>query len=134
MRAVAAGLSLHYDSNRVRYLLHPAFALEIEVRTADRDKSLRLKSGYLAEVNYAVGVHETDRFYAYNAQRSAWMHYYDYDYQFDAPGLPVKVDFYQFYKGAETAKIKSDFQSWTLEEAFQTEGFNYLMPPERFEM
>lgn len=134
MRAVAAGLSLHYDSNRVRYLLHPAFALEIEVRTANRDKVLRLKTGYLAEVNYALGVHETDRFYAYNSQKSAWMHYYDYDYQFESPGLPVKVDFYQFYKGAETAKIKSDFQSWTLDEAFQTEGFNYLLPPERFEM
>lgn len=132
--AAASGLSLHYDSNRAYYALHPSFCLDVRVLSSDRKHELQLKPGYFSEVNYAVGVHESDRFYAWHANQRKWMHFYDYDYQFDAPGLPAKVDFYQFYKGAETAKIRSDFQSWTLEEAFQTEGFNYLMPPQQFEM
>ena len=133
-QVVAAGFSMLYDSNRVQYALHPSFSLDIHVFSEDRKSELKLKPGYFAEVNYVCAVDQNDRFYARNHKTSKWMHFYDYDYQFDAPGLPVKVDFYQFYKGAETAKIRSDFQSWTIDEAFSTQGFNYLMPPQKFEM
>ena len=133
-QVASSGLGLNYDSNRVKYALHPSFCLDIRVFSDDRKHELQLKPGYFSEVNYAVGISENDRFFAWSEAKSKWMHFYDYDYQFDAPGLPVKIDFYQFYKGAETAKIRSDFKSWTIDEAFQTEGFNYLMPPERYEM
>jgi hypothetical protein len=133
-QVVASGLSMLYDSNRVQYALHPSFCLDIRVFSEDRKSELKLKPGYFAEVNYAYSIGQNDRFYARNPQTSKWMHYYDYDYQFDAPGLPIKIDFYQFYKGAETAKIRSDFHSWTVDEAFSTEGFNYLMPPQKYEM
>lgn len=131
---LAAGITLSYDSNRVEYALNPSFGVEIMIKNESRTQDLQIKPGYFAEVHMAKALHETDRFYAYNSQLKRWQHFHDYDYQFDYSGLPVKIDFYQFYKDQKTAKIRADFHVWTLDEAFQTNGFNYVMPPHLFEM
>ncbi len=134
VKTAAAGLDMRYDSSRKLYALHPSFCLSVYVSSIDKKQNLSLKPGYLAEINFNSPVPATDRFYARNRSNTQWQHFYDYDYQFEFDGMPPKIDFYQFYKGQETAKIQSDFQVWSLDQAFETEGFNYVMPPNEFEM
>jgi len=131
---VAAGIHLGYDSVRQNYQLYPSFGIQVTVTSVDRQTELMMKPNYRAEVYFVSSLHENDRFYAWNNQSKKWMHYYDYDYQFDDIEKPARIDFYQFYKGQKTATIHAANSSWTLDEAFETEGYNYVMPPGVFQM
>ena len=125
-RIFSQGIHLGYDSANTNYLLDAGSYINIQAFAGN--EVLKLRPGYFMDVRFVANFADSSRFYAYNAEKHSWEHFHDYDYSFTDDFI-AKIDFYQFHSGKQTAHIQSSTNVEGLNDRFEKQGYNYLMPP-----
>jgi len=121
-RLLAYAPNLVYDSAQQKFQLNPSFLFDIQA--FDGKEILSIKPGYFIEVHFVGNLNQNARFYAMRNQK--WVHFYEYDYQFNDDHL-AKIDFFQFYQGAANAKFIGGSDLSSLDEKLEKKGYYYLL-------
>lgn len=121
-RLLAYAPNLVYDSSQQKFQLNPSFLFDIQA--FDGKEILNIKPGCFVEVHFVGNLNQNARFYALKNQK--WVHFYEYDYQFNDDHL-AKIDFFQFYQGAQTGKFTGGSDLTSLDEKLEKKGYYYLL-------
>jgi len=125
-RLFAQGKHFGYDSAGAKYILNVNSMMQLQAFAGK--EPLKIRPGYFIDVRFVAHISDSARFYAFNEKKHAWEHFHDYDYGFSDDYI-AKIDFYQFHSGKQTAHIQSSKNVEGLNDRFEKQGYNYLMPP-----
>ncbi|MBL7813139.1 MAG: hypothetical protein JNL57_13035 [Bacteroidetes bacterium] len=120
------GYSLQFDSSGIAYDLAPQGLFELSA--AAGNMPLQIKDGYFVKFVFLSQADTVSRFYAYSKNKGRWMHFYDYDYNFDDSKIKP-IDFHGFYSNKHTATEVLSADQTHAAQRFETEGYFYSLPP-----
>ncbi len=121
-RLLAYAPNLVYDSAQQKFQLNPSFLFDIQA--FNEKELLSVKSGYFIEIHFIGNLNQNAHFYALRNQK--WVHFYEYDYQFNDDHL-AKIDFFQFYQGAQSGKFTGGSDLTNLDDKIENKGYCYLL-------
>ena len=125
-RFMCDGFALNYDSAGRSYSLAPGILFH--GRAFRNNKALRIREGYSLRLIFLSQTGTAARFYAFNASKKKWQHFFDYDYDFD-DSKNQPIDYYSFYAGKKTAQEVYHSDNLNLDNRFETDGYFYLLEP-----